>query len=128
MLRAVAAEKLGLVEGLVGPLDQRLGSITGLILCETEARRHGGFRVVTVVGDLRSEAFCQAARFSKGCIGRKDDELFPAPAAQPVGRAEYRFHGPYDLAQHVVPAVVPVGIVYTLEAVQIEDKTESGLS
>jgi hypothetical protein len=87
MLRAVVAEKLGLVEGLVGPLDQRLGSIPGLILCETEARRHGGFRVVTVVGDLRSEAFCQAARFSKVCIGRKDDELFPAPAAQPVARS-----------------------------------------
>src|SRR5215211_8443740 len=87
--RAIAAENLGLVEGLVGPLDERLGSIPGLILCETEARRYGCCGAVTVVGDLHPEAFCQAARFLQVGLWCEDDELFPAPAAKPVGRAEY---------------------------------------
>src|SRR5215211_4330895 len=119
--RAIAAEDLGLVEGLVGAFDQRLGGIPRLILCETKARRYGGCGAVTVAGDLHPEALCQPARFSKVGLGGEDDELFPAPASQPVGRAEYGFHSSYDLAQYIVPAIVTVGIVHALEVVQIEE-------
>src|SRR5215212_1501776 len=119
--RAIAAENLGLVEGLVGPLDERLGGIPGLILCETEARCHGGRRAVSVVGYLHPEAFCQPARFLQVGLGCEDYELFPAPAAQPVGRAEHALSCPHDPAQGVVPAVVSVDVVHPLEVVQIEE-------
>src|SRR5215217_4421353 len=121
MLRAIAAEKLGLVEGLVGTLDQRLGSVPRHILRETEARRYSGCGGVSMGGDLHPEAFCQPARFSKVGLGCENDELFSAPAAQPVGRAESWFHRSYDLAQHIVPAIVPIRIVYGLEMVQVEE-------
>src|SRR5215208_1212452 len=91
--RAIAAEDLGLVEGLVGTLDERLGSISGLELREPEARRYGGRRARAVVGDLHPEAFCQPARFLEVGLGRKDDELFPTPAAQTVGSAEHALGG-----------------------------------
>src|SRR5215218_1384842 len=71
--RAIAAEDLGFVEGLVGPLDERLGSIPGLILRETEAHRYGWCRAGAVVGDLHPEALCQPARFLKVGFRRKDN-------------------------------------------------------
>src|SRR5215211_5688797 len=119
--RAIAAEDLGLVEGLVGPLDERLASIPGLELRVPEARRYGGCRAGAVVGDLHPEAFCQPARFLEVGLGRKDDELFPTPAAQTVGSAEHALSGPYNLTQDAVPAVVSVGDVHALEVVQIEE-------
>jgi hypothetical protein len=78
--------------------DERLRGISGLVLGETEARRYGRRGVGNPVGYLRPEPLCQQASFANVGLGCEDDELFPAPAAEPVGCTQYGSYGPHDLA------------------------------
>jgi hypothetical protein len=110
---------LGLVQGIVGIANHRLGAAGRVEGRNTERAGRTSSVLKAVSLHLGPESLRQSPRLGKVGASAYDHKLLAAPAAQDVGFADGRFQQRRGVPEYLIAALVPESVVDALEVVNI---------